>query len=205
MRHVRILLVMLVTLFIFCENVEAAAVPISEDEFDEWSIERLIDYAKDYDVPCNIYGGKYYTDKGVRYWTANFGKSNKNIIKFKLNKDNYVSWATITRSMPKPTKNSFEEYRMETVTAIQEICAVSEGITEKIIGFYSDEEENFFKTFSNELLLGFQKIYDQVEQGKTIAPYDHTSAVFIKYIKKNLNLRVYWSETQIFIAITAES
>ena len=166
MRHVKILMMLLLSFVILFVKAEAAAVPISESELDEFNIEGFIDYAKDYDVPCNIYGGKFYKDKENLYWTANFGQNKNSFVKFKLNNKNYVEWATITRYMPRPTKNSFEEYRMETVTAIQEICAVSEGITEKIIGFYSDEEENFFKTFANELSLGFQKIYDQVEQGK---------------------------------------
>ena len=48
-----------------------------------------------------------------------------------------------------------------------------------------------------------QKIKTQVEQGKTITPYDHTSSVYIDEVKKTFNIRVYWSESLIYVGISA--
>ena len=82
------------TFFNFNEKVEAAAIPISENELDEHDIERFINEAKvglyelGLEVNCNIYGEKFYKDKGVLYWTANFGQNKNSFIRFKLNKKN---------------------------------------------------------------------------------------------------------------------
>ena len=206
MRKLGIFLIIFVSLnfFSFNQKVDAAAVPISENELDEYKIEWFIDHAKDYydGLSCNIYSGKFYKDKGVLYWTANFGQNKNSFIRFKLNNKNYVDWATITRYMPKPTKNSWQEYGTEAVTALQEICIVTDSIVEKIIRYY-DDYGHFGKVYANELVSALQKIKSQVEQGKTITPYDHTSSVYIDKVEKTFNIRVYWSESLIFVAITA--
>lgn len=192
------------TFFNFNEKVDAAAVPISENELSKYDIESFIDYAKrtreDDGINCNIYGGKFYKDKGVLYWTANFGKNKNSFIKFKLNNKNYVEWLTITRYMPKPTKNSWQEYAIETLNAVSEINAIEDAFMEEIMSSYYRKLD---ETILNELMSALQKIKTQVEQGKNIEPYDHTSSVYISDVEKTFNTRVYWSESFIFIAITA--
>ena len=192
------------TFFNFNEKVDAAAVPISEYAIDEDDIENFIHYAKhvreDDGITCNIYGGKFYKDKGVTYWTANFGQNRNSFIRFKLNNKNYVDLATITRYMPKPTKNSWQEYAMETLTAVSEINAIEDAFMEEILSHYN---RNLDTTILHELMSALQKIKTQVEQGKTITPYDHTSSVYIDEVEKTFNIMVYWSESLIFVAITA--
>ena len=173
------------TFFSFNEKVEAAAVPISENAVDESDIEWFIDYAKrtreDSGITCNIYGGKFYKDKGVTYWTANFGQNRNSFIRFKLNNKNYVDWATINRYMPKPTKNSWQEYAMETLTTFSEINAIEDAFMEEIMSsYYSALDEMIL----NELMAALQKIKTQVEHGKNIEPYDHTSSVYIDEVEK---------------------
>ena len=205
MRKLGIFLIMFVSLtfFNFNEKVEAAAVPISENELNEYDIEWFIDNAKEYydGLSCNIYGGKFYKDKGVLYWTAKFGQNKNSFIRFKLNNKKYVDWATITRYMPKPTKNSWQEYSTETLKALEEICIVTDSVVEKIIGYYDDAQ--FGKVYANELVSALQKIKTQVEQGQTITPYDHTSSVYIDEVEKTFNIRVYWSESLIYVGISA--
>ena len=193
----------------FLGNGVAEAVPISEGDVDDYDIESFINHAKElYEYPCNIYGGKYYKEKGVRYWTANFGSKGKNTIKFKFIKneddDNYIEWVAITHSMPKPTKNSLQEYKTDSVNAIKEIVTVMGSMSDDIMKwyYYDDEGERLGKTLGYEIASGLEKIIDQVSQGKSVTPYDHTSSVI--YEKKTFNVRVYWSESQIFVAFTAK-
>ena len=182
MRKLGIFLIIFVSLtfFNFNEKVDAASVPISENELGEYEIEWFIDHAKTYydGLSCNIYGGKFYKDKGVLYWTANFGQNKNSFIRFKLNNKNYVDWVTITRYMPKPTINSWQEYSTETLKALQEIYIVTDSVVAKIIS-YDDDDQYLEQVYSNELISAFQKIKTQVEKGKNIEPYDHTSSVYI--------------------------
>lgn len=206
MRKLGIFLIIFVsfTFFSFNEKVDAASVPISKYDIDESDIERFISESKiGLDgFKCNIYNGKFYKNKGVLYWTANFGQNKNSFIKFKLNNKNYVDLATITRYMPKPMKNSWQEYSTESKTAIQEIYVITYLIVEQIMRYY-DDEQYLEKVYSNELMSALQKIKTQVEQGKTIDPYDHTSSVYISEVEKTFNIRVYWSESFIYIGLSA--
>lgn len=216
MRRVSVLLIILLSFpfFIVCEKVHAAAVPISRDEFSEFDREYFVELIKEGDnyagIPgTNVWGEKFYKEKGVLYWTANFGAKGNNVIKFKLNSKNYVDWATITHSMTKPTKNSFQEYRVEVANSFLEVGAVWDALVEKIIRFY-DDYGILGNALGNEFIAAFSKIQEQVEQGKAITPYDHTFSKYIKTetydeeVEKTLNVRVYWSESVLFIAVTAK-
>ena len=201
------LIIFVAFVFNVCVKVQAVAAPISEIEIDdEHDIENFIDYAKrtrsDEGIKCNIYGGKFYKDQGRLYWKATFGQNTKNFVKFKINDKNYIDWATINRYMPQPTKDSWQEYSMETLIALQEIKAIEGAFMEEIMLFHN---RDWALTIENELNLALQKIKEQVEQGTAITPYDNTSFVYIDEVNKTFKTRVYWSESLIHLAIQAKS
>ena len=91
---------------------------------------------------------------------------------------------------------------MESKTALQEIYVITYLIVEQIIRYY-DDDQYLEQVYSNELMSALQKIKTQVEEGKTIEPYDHTSSVYISEVDKTFNVRVYWSESLIYVGLSA--
>ena len=212
MRKLGIFLIIFVSLnfFNFNEKVEATAVPISYGKFDDKltyvSLGGNISLrSKMQGMKFDIYDPKLYKEKGVLYWTANFGKNKNNFIKFKINNNNYVDWATITCN--KPTKTSWLKWSdtnlFDFVDLIFEINVICQSIVYTTICFDEDKLDLFYKIFDDELNAANKKIFEQEGKGKTVVPYDHTSSIYSNELKKTFNTRVYWSESLIFVAISA--
>ena len=198
------------TFFYFNEKVEAAAVPISYGPF----VDNLFNYvqlggsisirSEINGMKFDIYDPKLYKDKGIWYWTANFGENKNNLIKFKLNNNNYVDWATIT--CIKSTKSKWLDTNTFYIGELMfEINMVCQSIVYTTICFDENKLDSFYKIFDDELNAAAKKILEQEGKGKTVVPYDHTSSIYSNELKKKFKVRVYWDDSLIFVAITAES
>lgn len=150
----------------------------------DYSVNNLLDNIKNNVAEKNvqIWNIKSYTEKGINYVTANFGDSNKNIIKFCINKNGSVQWITIRGDFKDIT--SFNESPINSINEMQEKIAPaiyllylglfpnmqlndieSKNVSERLVKKMSYSIDEMFKKLKNKQ---FDEINDIIDFSESI-------------------------------------